>query len=230
MWGETPIACLLAQFNISVPGVDIEVGGDDDEDDASDENDASDEVEAADDSDDVVESSDSEDGEIFSGDVETYLDDYNGFAMDIPVEFPLTTSGQTTNWTGPILDGSAVSIYINAAPIPGVSAQTLYDANFQQYQQDRFYTDVEPVEAYYIEEGQEPVRIPAFRAKEVDNRRGSRDMKAPDDIHRWHLFLFGNERTYTYGFTGSFQTFQDGDVQEIYEVVIDSAHLVPIVE
>ncbi len=167
---------------------------------------------------------------VFSGRSSTYLDDYNGFAIDIPAEFSLGDNGQTTDWQGPTLDGSGTLIYINAAPIPGVPAQTLYDANFQQYQQDRFYTDVEPVEIFFVEEGQQPVRVPAFRAKEVDNQRGTRDSKLPDDIHRWHLFVFGNDRSYTLGFTGSFQTFQDNDVQALYDEVISSVRLVPIVE
>ena len=79
---------LLAQFNINVPGVDIEVGGDDDDGET---------MEAADDDDDAAETSSADDGEIFSGDVEPYLDDYNGFALDIPVEFPLNDAGQTTD-------------------------------------------------------------------------------------------------------------------------------------
>ncbi|MEM8715974.1 MAG: hypothetical protein AAF268_06995 [Cyanobacteria bacterium P01_A01_bin.3] len=167
---------------------------------------------------------------VFSGQSSPYLDDYNGFALDVPTEFTLGNNGQTSDWQGPILDGSGTLIYVNAAPIPGVPAQMLCDANFQQYQQDRFYTEVEPVDIYFEVEGQQPVRVPAFRAKEVDNQRGSRDSKLPDDIHRWHLFVFGNDRTYTFGFTGAFQTFQDNDVQALYDDVISSVRLVPIVE
>ena len=146
------------------------------------------------------------------------------------MEFTLGSKGQTTDWQGPILDGSGTLIYINAAPIPGVAPQTLYNANFQQYQQDRFYTEVEPVDIFFVEAGKDPVRVPAFRAKEVNNQRGTRDSKLPDDIHRWHLFVFGNERSYTLGFTGSFQTFQDNDVQDVYEQALASVRLIPIVE
>ena len=214
---------IVAQFNINPPGpgsVRVNPG-----ERSSDREDGSTDSQSDDSNPSVAAS-----GAVFSGQSSPYLDDYNGFAIDIPAEFTLGNNGQTTDWQGPILDGSGTLIYINAAPIPGVPAQTLYDANFQQYQQDRFYTDVEPVEIYLEAEGQQPVRVPAFRAKEVDNQRGSRDSKLPDDIHRWHLLVFGNDRTYTLGFTGAFQTFQDNDVQAVYDEVISSVRLVPIVE
>lgn len=161
----------------------------------------------------------------FSGQAEEYLDDYNGFKVDIPVEFELQTDGQTTDWTGPILDGGAVSIYVNAAPLPGVASGTLQQTYRQQYEEDRFYTDVQLTTVPYGDGS-----VPAMTVREVDNRRGTRDQKAPDDIHRWHLFVFGNERVYTWGFTGMFQTFQDEEVQALYEDVIASVELVPIVE
>lgn len=161
----------------------------------------------------------------FSGNYSEYLDDYNGFKVDIPEEFTLSNQGQTTDWTGPIINEGAVSIYVNAAPLPGVDPGTLQQTYRQQYEEDRFYTDVETLSVPYGDR-----MVPALRAREVDNRRGSRDQKAPDDIHRWHLFVFGNERVYTWGFTGMFQTFQDNEVQTLYEDVISSVELIPIVE
>ncbi|MGK7910714.1 MAG: hypothetical protein AB4050_04410 [Synechococcus sp.] len=214
---------IIAQFNINPPGpgsVRINTG-------ESSSSDSDTETNQSDSGESTSVAANSAD---FSGQSRPYLDDYNGFALEIPAEFTLGDNGQTSDWQGPILDGSGTLIYVNAAPIPGVPAQTLYDANYQQYQQDRFYTEVEPVEIYFEAEGQQPVRVPAFRAKEVDNQRGSRDSKLPDDIHRWHLFVFGNDRTYTFGFTGAFQTFQDNDVQALYEEVISSVRLVPVVE
>lgn len=161
----------------------------------------------------------------FSGESSEYLDDYNGFKVDIPSEFDLSTQGQTTDWIGPILDDGAVSIYVNAAPLPGVAPGTLQQTYRQQYEEDRFYTDVEMTTVTYGDR-----TVPALRVREVDNRRGSREQKAPDDIHRWHLFVFGNERVYTWGFTGMFQTFQDNEVQALYEDVMSSVELISIVE
>lgn len=161
----------------------------------------------------------------FSGTYSEYVDDYNGFKVDIPEEFALNTQGQTTDWIGPILDDGAVSIYVNAAPLPGVDPGTLQQTYRQQYEQDRFYTDVQTLTVPYGDR-----TVPALRVREVDNRQGSRDPKAPNDIHRWHLFVFGNERVYTWGFTGMFQTFQDNEVQALYEEVISSVELVSIVE
>ncbi len=168
-------------------------------------------------------SSESFDG--FSGNYAEYLDDYNGFRVNIPEEFALHNQGQTTDWIGPILDEGAVGIYVNAAPLPGVDPGTLQQTYRQQYEDDRFYTDVQTLSVPYGDR-----MVPALRAREVDNQRGSRNQKAPDDIHRWHLFVFGNERVYTWGFTGMFQTFQDDEVQALYEEVISSVELVSIVE
>ncbi|MGB3496424.1 MAG: hypothetical protein WBA57_27100 [Elainellaceae cyanobacterium] len=161
----------------------------------------------------------------FSGEASEYVDDYNGFQVSIPAEFELGVSGQSTNWTGPILNDGAVGIYVNAAPLPGVDSGTLLQTYQQQYEQDRFYTDVVATTVPYGDS-----TVPALRVREVNNRQGSRDEKAPDDIHRWHLFVFGNGRVYTWGFTGMYQTFQDNLVQETYEDVISSVELVPIVE
>ena len=219
---------LLAQFRVNTPGpggINIDVGGG-----SSDSNNTEDTNTSDSQPENNQSAAASGDAGDFSGEFSAYEDDFNGFAIDVPVEFTLSSKGQTTDWQGPILDGLGTLIYINSAPIPGVSSQTLYDANFQQYQQDRFYIEVEPVEIFFKEEGKEPIRVPAFSAKEVDNQRGTRDSKLPDDIHRWHLFVFGNERTYTLGFTGSFQTFQDNDVQDVYEQVLASVRLIPIVE
>lgn len=61
----------------------------------------------------------------FSGQTAPYTDDYNGFKLAVPMEFSLHNKGQTTNWIGPILDEGATGIYVNAAPLPGVSPTML---------------------------------------------------------------------------------------------------------
>ena len=161
----------------------------------------------------------------FSEDYSAYSDSFNGFSVDIPTEFNLTTEGQTTNWIGPVLDEGAVMIYVNAAPLPGVAPGTLQQTYYQQYENDRFYTDVQKVTVPYGDG-----MVPAIRAKEVDTQQGTNTPKGPDDLHRWHLIVFGNDRVYTWGFTGMFQTFQDNEVQDVYETVINSVELISITE
>lgn len=204
---------ILAGFGISLPGGGrVEVDDDDDSDESSSTS-----------SSESTTAPSSFSG--FSGESEGYLDDYNGFSVDVPVEYTLNGKGQSTDWIGPIVDGGAVSIYVNAAPLPGVDPYTLQQTYKQQYEQDRFYTEVVETTVPYGNS-----TVPALRVKEVNNQRGTRDSKAPDDIHRWHLFVFGNERVYTWGFTGMFETFEQNRVQTLYEDVIDSIELVSIVE
>lgn len=165
------------------------------------------------------------DAEGFSGEYTEYLDDYNGFKVQIPKEFKLNDKGQSTDWIGPMFNGGATGIYVNAAPLPGVAPQILQQTYKKQYEQDRNYTDVVLTQVRYGNK-----MVPALRVKEINNRPGTRDLKSPDDIHRWHLFVFGNDRVYTWGFTGIFQDFQENRVQSVYEEVIKSVELVPIVE
>jgi hypothetical protein len=162
-------------------------------------------------------------GDGFSGDTVSYADDFNGFSVTVPVEYELESPGQTTNWIGPILDGGAVGIYVNAAPLPGVDPYMLQQVNKQQYEQDSFYTDVVETTVPYGSG-----EVLALRVKEGNNLRGTNTEKGPDEIHRWHLLVFGNDRVYTWGFTGMYKTFDDNDVQALYEDVIESVQLIPI--
>jgi len=159
----------------------------------------------------------------FSGDSSTYLDDYNGYKLSVPAEFSQQLEGQTSMWMGPILDGGAVGLSVNAAPLPGVSSAQLQQTYLQKYRSDRNYTDVVAMQVPYGDK-----LVPALRVKEVDNKPGSRNLKAADDIHRWHVIAFANERVYTMGFTGMFKTFQNGEVQPMFERVIDSVEMVAI--
>jgi len=203
----------LAQVRIRVPGAEVDIEDDDaDETDAAPAGSSGAGTAAAEFSG-------------FSGESDSYLDDYNGFRLDVPVEFALNQQGQTTDWIGPIINDGAVMIYVNAAPLPGVDPHTLQQTYRQQYEADRAYTDVEPATVPYGDG-----TVPALRVREANNRPGSRDEKAANDLHRWHLFVFGNGRVYTWGFTGMYQTFQENHVQALYEEVVSSVELVPIVE
>ncbi len=159
----------------------------------------------------------------FSGNYAEYADTYNGFKLQIPTEFKLKERGATTDWLGPLMDGGSASIYINAAPLKGVPSKVVYEANLKSKKEDRNYTDVVPVQVKY---GNKTVY--AFRCKEVNHKPGSPEEKAPDDIHRWHLFVFGNEMVYTMGFTGPYASFKANKLQPTYDVVIKSVELIAI--
>jgi len=157
----------------------------------------------------------------FSGKSTPYTDSYNGFKLNIPAEFKQTDKGMTSTWNGPLLDGGSALIYINAAPMKGVPSQTVYAINLKSKKDDRNYTDVVPVKMG-------KPNTYAFRYKEALNKPGTPDTKAPTDIHRWHLMVFGNETVYTLGFTGPFASFQSNKLPPTYETVIQSVELVPI--
>jgi hypothetical protein len=159
----------------------------------------------------------------FSGQMSDYADTYNGFKIKIPAEFKLHEKGATTDWTGPLMDEGSATIYINSAPLKGVPSKTAYDINFKSKKEDRNYTDVTPVK---VKIGSKTTW--AFRCKEATNKPGTPDAKAPSDIHRWHLFVFGNETVYTLGFTGPYASFQSNKLQPTYEQVIKSVELIPL--
>ncbi|MDX2244518.1 MAG: hypothetical protein NW224_27910 [Leptolyngbyaceae cyanobacterium bins.302] len=159
----------------------------------------------------------------FSGQSTEYADTYNGFKIKIPTEFNLTDKGMTTTWNGPLMDGGSALIYINAAPMKGVASKTVYEINLKSKKDDRNYTEVVPVT---VKMGNKTAY--AFRCKEAPNKPGTPDAKAPTDIHRWHLMVFGNETVYTLGFTGPFASFQSNKLQATYDNVIKSVELVPM--
>ncbi len=153
-----------------------------------------------------------------------YLDDFNGFKLKVPPGFKLDSKGLTTTWIRmPGEGGGAATIYVNAAELKGVSSQVLYNAHLQQYKNNRSYTEVVPMKVKFGKKA-----ALALRVKEVNTMPGTRDPKGAEEIHRWHLFVFGNQRTYTWGFTGPFSEFQNGSLPKVYEDVIKSVELVTI--
>jgi hypothetical protein len=159
----------------------------------------------------------------FSGQSANYADSSNGFKINIPAEFKLVDKGMTTNWIGPLMDGGATLISINAAPLKGVPSKTVYEMNLKSKKSDRTVTDVAPVT---VKMGGKTAY--ALRWKESSKKPGTADTKAPTDIHRWHLLVFGNETVYTLGFTGPFASFQSNKLQATYEQVIKSVELIPV--
>jgi len=158
----------------------------------------------------------------FSGSANLYTDSFNGYKLKIPTEFKLGEKGATTFWTGPLVEGGAASIYINAAPLKGVASKTVYDLNLKSKREDRNYTEIVPVKVKFAGK-----TAYAFRCKESTRQPGTNSEKQPGDIHRWHLFVFGNETVYTLGFTGTYAAFKANKLQSTYETVISSVELVP---
>lgn len=159
----------------------------------------------------------------FSGKLAPYEDTHNGFKLSLPTEFQVGTKGPTTDFNGPQVDGFATLVYINTVQMPGVPAKVLYDTNLQSKKKDPNYTDVKPVKVKSGVKGD----VYAFTCSEADHAAGSPDEKKPDDHHRWHLFVFGNGRFYTCGFTGSYAAFKAKQLQPTYTKIIQSFELIP---
>ncbi|MFN8546203.1 MAG: hypothetical protein U0807_18640 [Candidatus Binatia bacterium] len=159
----------------------------------------------------------------FSGQSAEYADSYNGFRLRVPAEFTLHAKGATTDWQTAPMDGMSAGIYVNTTDMPGVSSQVLYNTNLKSYQQKRDYTDVQPVKVKFGDK-----TALAFRVKEADHQAGSPERKNAGDHHRWHLFVFAQNRFYTWGFTGAFASFEAGRLQPTFEEVIQSVEVIPV--
>lgn len=158
----------------------------------------------------------------FSGKFEVFKHKDGQYKIDIPVEFKLDNEGLTTDWTGPHIDSMACSIYVNYVDMPDVPSETLYKINLDSYKKKtKEYTDIVPVKVKWAGKA-----AFAFRVKEVNHKLGKSDKeKDPSDIHRWHLFVFGNGKSYTLGFCANYAAFKGNKVQEMFEKAIKSVEL-----
>ena len=143
----------------------------------------------------------------FSGRTNTYSDPSQGYRLRVPVEFQPTGVG---SWSGPRFP-TPTTIYVHTEPMAGAAAA--FHVHFKKYKDDPLYTNVMPVT---IRGGQ------GFRAEEV-----VRPGKSPDDLHRWFLFVYANERVYTLGMTGPWRAFQQGILPPVYGAVIHSFEVLP---
>lgn len=160
----------------------------------------------------------------FSGKTSVVTDTFNGYKIAIPEEFKAGTKGATSDWEAAPIDGGAPTISINVVEMKGVPSKILYDTNFKRYKEDRNYTEVVPVTTVKLN----GKSVLAFRCKEADHKAGSNDPKADDEIHRWHLFVFGNDRDFTCGFTGMVASFKAKKLQGIFEKSIASMQLISV--
>jgi len=163
----------------------------------------------------------------FSGQTTDYVDSYHGFKIKIPIEFQLTTKGDTMIWTGPMVDGLATTISINTTVMRGVPSKAIYIANLKSKKDDRDITGVVPMGVPILIHDKKKKAL-AFRCKEAEHKPGTPDKKDAGDIHRWYLYMFGNERSYTCGFTGTYQAFEENKLQSTYDAVIKSIELIPV--
>jgi hypothetical protein len=159
----------------------------------------------------------------FSGKYTTYTSKDGQYKINIPEEFKMTAEGFTTDWTGPLVDEMAASISVNYVDMPGVSSDILYNVNLKSYKEKtKEYTDIQPVTVKW---GKKTAK--AFRVKETNFLGGnSANVKKPGDIHRWHLLVFGNNKSYTLGFSGNYSSFTGNKLQKMFEEVIKSFELI----
>ncbi|APB34059.1 hypothetical protein GlitD10_1733 [Gloeomargarita lithophora Alchichica-D10] len=144
---------------------------------------------------------------LFSGQTSPYSDSAQGYRLRLPVEFQPAGAG---SWSGPRLP-TPTTIYVHTEPMSGSAAA--FNVHFKKYKDDPLYTNVTAVN---IRGGQ------GFRAEEV-----VRPGKSPDDLHRWFLFVYANERAYTVGMTGPLRAFQQGILPPVYGAVINSFEVLP---
>jgi hypothetical protein len=159
----------------------------------------------------------------FSGKFTDYVDEFNGYKMKIPVEYKLKDKGATTFWQSPLVDAQSGTLTANATRMTGVPSQVMYDTNLRSKKEDRNYTEVVPLK---VKCGKGAAL--AFRCKESNFQPGTKDKKKPDDIHRWHLYVFANESQYLFSFDGAFSAFGANKFQPTYEAVIKSIEILPL--
>jgi len=158
----------------------------------------------------------------FSGKYTVYKNVDGKYQINVPEEFKLKNEGYTTDWDGPLIDSMACSMSVNWVDMAGVSSDTLYSINLKSYKEKKGeYTDVQPVKVKW---GKKTAL--AFRVKEVTHKPGQMSKeKDPNDHHRWHLFIFGNGKSYTLGFAANYAAFKGNKVQKMFEEVIKSVEL-----
>ncbi|MCS7226581.1 MAG: hypothetical protein NZ821_06270 [Gloeomargarita sp. SKYB31] len=139
---------------------------------------------------------------LFSGQTVLYTDPTQGYRLRVPVEFQQTAAG---SWIGPRLP-TPTTIYVHTESMP--NAATAFSTHLKKYKDDPLFTNVTPVS---VRNGL------GFRAEEV-----IRPGKAPEDLHRWFLFVYANERVYTVGMSGPLRAFQQGILPPIYTGVMQS--------
>ena len=158
---------------------------------------------------------------IFSGKFAVHSDDYNGYKVKVPVEFNLNDRGATTNWSGPIVNDFAASMSVNVVEMRDVSSQAIYDANYRSMKKNRDFTEVVPVKVKW---GKKTVL--AFRCREATYNSGTREEKAGNEHHRWHLYAYGNGRTYQCSVCGAYSAYKEKKLQALFEEILKSFELI----
>jgi|GEM_PF-1174173 len=171
----------------------------------------------------------------FSGQTQAHQDSFNGFSINVPVEFQLNGKGATTNWTGPLLVGKDSSgdeftgsglISVNTVEWAAGDPTVACNATVSQYTNDRFYPN-DKLSKKQVKFGTIPATVVRF--EESIYQRGTRDEKNADDHHRMHFQVCGNGRIYngTLGYYYGFFKRNDVDVRAVFEAAIQSFKLIP---
>ncbi|MBN9415907.1 MAG: hypothetical protein J0I12_10750 [Candidatus Eremiobacteraeota bacterium] len=163
---------------------------------------------------------------VFSGKTQVYEDTTTGFRMDLPIEFQLTGRGANTTWEGPKVDDFATSIFVNVTPMPGVHPQAIYDGVVRSKKNDKTAVEVRQIKMPGKLKGKP---IYAFRFLESPKTPGTNDDKAPQDHHRWFLYVYGNDSAYELCMAGSYQALGQGkELPEVYLSILKSFRLIEI--
>ena len=162
---------------------------------------------------------------VFSGKTQVYEDKVNGFRLEVPVEFQLTNHGANTSWEGPKVEDFATSLFVNATPMPGVHPQAIYDGIVRSKKSDKTVVDVRQIKMPGKLKGKP---IFAFRCMESPKTPGTNEDKAPQDHHRWFLYVYGNDSSYELCLAGSYKALGQGkELPEVYLKVLKTFQLIP---
>jgi hypothetical protein len=162
---------------------------------------------------------------VFSGKTQVYEDTFNGFRLELPVEFQMTNKGANTIWDGPKVEDFATTITVNATPMVGVHPQAIYDGVVRSKKTDRNVVDVRQIKMPGKLKGKP---IFAFRCMESPKTPGTNDEKGPNDYHRWYLQVYGNDAAYELCMTGSYKALGQGkELPAVYLAVLKSFQLIP---
>lgn len=150
--------------------------------------------------------------------VDTEMGKY-GYAIKLPKEFSLQDQiGETTKWKYKPDDASGeLTIYVIRVGVEGISSSNLFNTN-KKSDLDK----MKSLESKYIDLKVLDINGGlAYWYKEVDKAD-------PDEIHCWHVKMFGNGGIYTIGLCGTYKQFEKW--APTYEEVVMSFKLIPLEE
>ena len=110
---------------------------------------------------------------------------------------------------------SALSIYVNWTWMPDVSSSTMYTENKKSTLQNINSPDPDYIDL--VELSIDGGYAYWYKEENKDD---------PEEIHRWHIQMYGNDSAYTVGLCGVYRQFEEWG--PIYEEVVHSFRLIPL--